>query len=141
MEEVLSLSQETLKKFLLCLSVADQHIVSLEAKITFLKNPKASEADYCVPEDEKEKEEINIVINNGAGEEIPQEEEVTQDQDNVRSNHSSPRVSIASSKTTKLKGKSYQAWKKRINNLLDELEENSPSNHSEHLKEKARKYW
>ena len=50
MEEVLSLSQETLKKFLLSLSVADQHIVSLEAKITFLKNPKAWEADYLVPD-------------------------------------------------------------------------------------------
>ena len=41
MEEVLSLFQENLKKFLLSLSVADQHIMSLEAKITFFKNPKA----------------------------------------------------------------------------------------------------
>ena len=49
----------------------------------------------------------------------------------------SPHISIASSKTTKLKGRSYQVLKKRINNLLDELEENSPSNHSEHLKEQA----
>ena len=57
MEEVLSLSQKTLKKFLLSLSVADQHIVSLEAKITFFKNPKAWEADYCVPEDV-----INMVL-------------------------------------------------------------------------------
>ena len=132
MEEVLSLSQETLKKFLLSLSVADQHIVSLEAKITFLKNPKAWEADYLVPDggqEAQEEEDVNTVINNGAGEQIPQGEEVTWDQDNVRSNHLSPCVSIASSKTTKLKGKSYQAQKKRINNLLDELEENSPSNH------------
>ena len=46
MEEVLSLCQETLKKFLLSLSLADQHIVSLEAEITVLKNPNAWEADY-----------------------------------------------------------------------------------------------
>ena len=50
MEEVLSLCQETLKKFLLSLSLADQHIVSLEAKITFLKNPNAWEADYRTPD-------------------------------------------------------------------------------------------
>ena len=77
MEEVLSLSQETLKKFLLSLSVADQHIVSLEAKITFLKNPKGWEADYCVPEDKEEEEDVNTIINSGTGEEIPQGKEVT----------------------------------------------------------------
>lgn len=136
MEEVLSLCQKTLKKFLLSLSVADQHIVSLEAKITFLKNPKAGEADYHVPED-KEEEDVNTIINNGAGEQIPQGEEVTWDQDHIRSNHFSPPVSMDFSKTTKLNRKSYQAWKKRINDLLDELEENSPSIHSEHLKEQA----
>ena len=75
MEEVLSLSQETLKKFLLSLSVADQHIMSLEAKITFLKNPKAWEAAFCVPEGEEEEEDVNTVIDNGAGEEIPQGED------------------------------------------------------------------
>ena len=69
MEEVLSLTQETLKKFLLSLSVTDQHIVSLEAKITFLKNPKAWEADYCVPEDKKEEEDVNTT-----GKETPQGE-------------------------------------------------------------------
>ena len=103
MEEVLSLSQETLKKFLLSLSVADQHIVSLEAKITFLKDPKVWEADYHVPEDKEEEEDVNTIINNGAGEEIAQGEEVTWDQDDVRSNNLSQRVSIASSKTIKLK--------------------------------------
>ena len=46
MEELLSLCQKTLKKFLLSLSLADQHIVSLEAEITVLKNPNAWEADY-----------------------------------------------------------------------------------------------
>ena len=93
MEEVLSLCQETLKKFLISLSVADQHI-------TFLKNPKSWEADYLVPDGGKEaqeEEDVNTVINNGTGEQIPQGEEVTWDQDNVRSNHLSPGVSIASS--------------------------------------------
>ena len=83
LEEVLSLSQETQKKFLLSLSVDDQHIESLEAKITFLKDPKAWEADYRFQEDKEEEEDVNTVITNGAGEEIPQEEEVSWDQDDV----------------------------------------------------------
>ena len=80
MEEVLSLCQETLKKFLLSLSVADQHIVSLEAKITFLKNPKAWEEDYIVRDggqEAQEEENVNTITNNGAGKQIPQGEEVT----------------------------------------------------------------
>ena len=44
---------------------------------------------------------------------------------------------MASAITTKLKGKSYQACKKRINDLLNKLEEDSPSNHSENLKAQA----
>ena len=44
-EEVLSLCQESLKKFLMSLSAADQHIVSLKAKTAFLKDPKAWEAE------------------------------------------------------------------------------------------------
>merc|ERR1712055_523541 len=59
------------------------------------------------------------------------------DTDEVRSNNSSPPNSLASSKTTKLKGRSYIAWKKRINNLLTDLETDSPSNHSEHLEKQA----
>ena len=34
-------------------------------------------------------------------------------------------------------GRSYQAWKMRINNLLKDIEADSPSNHSEHLKGQA----
>ena len=75
------------------------------------------------------KEDVNTVINNE--EETPQVDNVTQDQEDVRSNHLSPCVSISSSKTTKLKGKSYQARKKRINDLPNQLEEDSPSNPSE----------
>ena len=37
MEKVLSLCQETLQKFLLSRSIADQHIVTLETRTTFLK--------------------------------------------------------------------------------------------------------
>ena len=51
------------------------------------------------------KEDVNTVINNE--EETPQVDDVTQDQEDVRSNHSSPCVSISSSKTTKLKRKLY----------------------------------
>ena len=71
MEEVLSLSQETLKKILLSLSAADQHIIPLEAKITILKNPNAWEADYNNPQD-KEEEDSNTIIKNGTQEETPQ---------------------------------------------------------------------
>ena len=65
MEEVLSLSQETLKKFLLSLSAADQCILSLKAKTAFLTDPKAWEAEYCVlgQEEEDEEEEANTVVN------------------------------------------------------------------------------
>ena len=62
-------------------------------------------------------------------------EENTQAQDKVRSQHLSPKNSQTSSKTTKLMGKSYQAQNMRINNLLNNIEADSPSNHSEHLKE------
>merc|ERR1712055_1166611 len=59
------------------------------------------------------------------------------DTDEVRSNESSPPNSLASSKTAKLKGRSYQARKKRLNDLLNDLEVESPSNHSEHLEKQA----
>ena len=81
------------------------------------------------------KEDVYTVINNE--EKTPQVDDVTQDHEDVRSNHSSQRVSISFFKTTKLKGKSYQARKKRINDLLNQLEEDSLSNHSEHLQEQA----
>ena len=64
-------------------------------------------------------------------------EENIQERDKVRSNHLSPQISLASSKTTKLKGRSYQARMVRIYNHLDVIEADSPSNHSEHLKEQA----
>ena len=82
-EEVLYLCQETLKKFMLSLSVADQHIVTLEARTTFLKNPNVWEADYRVPDDEENKADDNTVIINNE-EETPQVEDVTQDQEDVK---------------------------------------------------------
>ena len=91
MEEVLSLCQETLKKFLLSLSKDDQHIVSLEARTTFLKNPTVREAYYHVPDDKENKADDNTVIINNE-EETSQVGDVPQDQDDVRSNYSSPHV-------------------------------------------------
>ena len=79
----------------------------LTTKTTFLKNLNVREADYRLPDNEENKEDDNTVINNEK--ETPQAEDVTQDQEDVRSNCSSPCVSYTSSKTTKLKGKSYQA--------------------------------
>ena len=76
MEEVLSLCQETLKKFLLPLSVGNQHLVSLEAKVIFLKNPNTWQAGYCVPQDEEE-EDVNTAINSGTEEKTPQVDDVT----------------------------------------------------------------
>ena len=46
-------------------------------------------------------------------------------------------VSLASTKTTKLKGKSYQVRRQRINSLLEDLKVNSYIHHSEFLKELA----
>merc|ERR1712148_134626 len=54
-----------------------------------------------------------------------------------RSNESSPINSLVSSKTVKLKGMSYKARKKRLNDLLNDLEVESPTNHSEHLEKQA----
>ena len=45
----------------------------------------------------------------------------------------SPRGSLASAKTTKLKGKAYQAKQQKINKILEELEVDSSIHHSEHL--------
>merc|ERR1711942_523932 len=85
--------------------------------------------------DEEQEEETNTVVPPHV--ENPEDtwdaEENIQERDEVRSNHSSPNISRASSKTTKLKGRSYQARKERINNLLNDVEADSPSNHSEHL--------
>merc|ERR1711942_336975 len=89
--------------------------------------------------DEEQEEETNTVVPPHV--ENPEDtwdaEENIQERDEVRSNHSSPNISRASSKTTKLKGRSYQARKERINKLLDDVEADSPSNHSEHLEKQA----
>ena len=141
MEEVLSTTQEILIKFLISLSPPEQIILSQEAQSAFLKNPEALKAHYCVPsqDDDEEQEETNTVVPPHVEnpEDTQDVEENIQERDEVRSNHLSPQISLASSKTTKLKGRSYQARKMRINNLPYVIETNFPSNHSEHLKEQA----
>ena len=66
MEEVLSSTQETLIKFLISLSAPEKLIVSQEAQSTFLKNPEALKAHYCVPtqddDEEQEEEDAETVV-------------------------------------------------------------------------------
>ena len=49
----------------------------------------------------------------------------------------SPRNSIESSKSVRIRGRSYQTQKERINKLLSELESEPDKNHSEHLEKQA----
>merc|ERR1712030_293438 len=90
-------------------------------------------------QDSPQEEETNTVVPPHVEntEDIQDVEENIPEGDEIRSNQLSPPNSLASSKTTKLKGRSYQARKKRINNLLDDVEADSPSNHSEHLEKQA----
>ncbi len=123
MEEVLSATQEILIRFLISLSPPEQIIFSQEAQSAFLKNPEALIAHYRVlsqDDDEDQEEETNTVIppHLDNPEDAQEGEENAQAQDEVRSHHSSPQNSQTSSKTTKLMGKPYQAWKMRINNLF-----------------------
>ena len=90
--------------------------------------------------DQDNEDDINTAINgedNGAGNEIPQEEEnnvLNQgDVNPVPTPPCSPRNSRGSSKSLKIEGKSYQIRKQKINRLLSEIEENSLLHHSEHL--------
>ena len=123
MEEVLSSTQEILINFLLSLSAPEQLIVSQEAQSAFLKNPEALKAHYCVPsqadDEEQEDDAKTVVPPHGENPEGAQGEEY---EEKVRSHPSSPVISLASSKMTKLKGKSYQTRKRRINNLLEDIE-------------------
>ena len=64
MAEVLAESQETLKKFLIALPAAEQVIVSLEARMAFLKNPNVWEAGYQVLEQDDQAEDKKTVVNN-----------------------------------------------------------------------------
>ena len=67
------------------------------------------------------------------GQEDGQNEEDLQEQAQNTSALLSPRESVISSKTIKLKGKSYQVRKQRINNLDKNLKANSSIYHLEHL--------
>ena len=142
MEEALAEAQEVMIRFLLSLPDPQQIILSQEARSVFLKDINALKAIYRVPslhEEEELQEEPDPVVPPAvvAPEDDQAIEENINDTDEVRSNESSPPNSLASSKTTKLKGRSYQARKKRLNDLLNDLEVESPSNHSEHLEKQA----
>ena len=79
MEEVLAESQETLKKFLIALPAAERVIVSLEARMVFLKNPNVWEAGYRVPQQNDQAEEEEVVLSDNqvsAGYDTPHAEEV-----------------------------------------------------------------
>ena len=114
MEEVLSSTQEILIKFLISLSPPEQIILSQEAQSVFLMNPAALKAHYRVrsqADDKEHKEKTNTVVPPHVEnpEDAQDEEENVQGQDKVRYCHSSPQISLASSKTTKLKGRFYQS--------------------------------
>ena len=94
--------------------------------------------------DQDNEDDTNTVINgedNGAGDEIPQEEEnnvLNQgDVNPVPMPPCSPRNSRGSSKSLKIEGKSYQIRKQKINSMLSKIEQDSSQHHSEHLKEQA----
>ena len=106
MEEVLLAKQEILIKFLISLSPPEQIILSQEAQSAFLKNPEALKAHYrflSQADDKEKEEETNPVVHPHVEnlEDAQDEEEHVQKQDKVRSCHSSPQISLASSKTTK----------------------------------------
>ena len=119
MEETLSYTQEVLIKFLLSLPAPEQVILSQEAENVFLKNLDTLKVHYQArgqDDQEKEEEDARTIINN----ETPppahtplhnEDQEDTQSEENLEalntSTHSSPGQSLASSKTVKLKGKSY----------------------------------
>ena len=139
MVEVLSSTRETLIRFLISLPAPEQLIVSLEARSAFLKNPESFKAQYSVLDQEEEEEEVeeNTVIN---GEDNGDREDVLQDQEEqnpVPMPPHSPRNSIESSKSVRIRGRSYQKQKERINKLLSELETNPDGNHSEQLEKQA----
>ena len=72
--------------------------------------------------------------NNDDCQEDFQEEE---DRDFIPSPPSSPRNSIESSKSVRIRGRSYQSQKERINKLLTDLEADPDKYHSEQLEKQA----
>ena len=102
-------------QFLLSLPAPEQIILSQEAQSVFLKNLDALRVDYQIlgqDDQELQEEDADTVVNN----DVPsceenledfQTEENTEEQAEDNSNRFSPVHSIASSKTAKLKGKSY----------------------------------
>ena len=139
MEEVLSTTQETMIRFLISLPAPEQLILSQEARSAFLKDPEAEKNHYCVldQEEEEEQDEDDAIVNrenNNNHQEDFQEEE---DHDFVPLPPWSPRNSIESSKSVRIRGRSYQSQKERINKLLTDLEADPDKYHSEQLEKQA----
>merc|ERR1712082_514486 len=67
----------------------------------------------------------------------PEEQEHLGEDNHVPSPCNSPRNSLTLSQSVKIDGKTYQVRKQRINRLLQDIEEYSSQNHSEHLEKQA----
>ena len=149
MEEVLSQSEEALKTFFMSLPAADQVTVSRAAKTLFLKNPADWLAGYHNPgqnndqEEEQDKEEDqegakeNTVINGEDNGDCQEGLQDTEDHGYIPTPPRSPRNSIESSKSVRIRERNYQSQKQRINNLLTELKADPDKNHSKHLEKQA----
>ena len=127
MEGVLSQCQEVLKRFFISLPAADQAIVSLEARTAFLKSPTVWQAGYCNldqdnDQEDQEDDEETVIGQQGAGQDTPHAEEGVHNEEQETNSNQSPRNSIESSKSVRIRGRSYQTQKQRINKLLSKLE-------------------
>ena len=113
--EVLKYTKDALAHFIISLPADEQINIVQETMLPLLKNLDAQ--SICNAGDQDDEDDMNTVVNgedNGAGEEIPQEEEnniLNQGGDNpVPTPPRSPRNSRGSSKSLKIEGKSYQMY-------------------------------
>ena len=149
LEEALVSAKDALARFVNSLPAREQILIVQEAILPFLKNLDTIKA-YCaenpagIPEDQEEEDDRDTIVNggeNGANGEVPEGEEnnvLNPGGDNqIPTPPGSPRNSIESSRSVRIRGKRYQIQKERINKLLSQLELDSDNNHSEHLKEQT----
>ena len=106
-EEVLISTRETLLKFIVSLPAPEQILLVQEAILPFLRNLDVIKAHFAErvvgdaeDQEEEEEEETNTVVPPHVEnpEDTQDAEENIQERDEVRSNHSSPNISLASSK-------------------------------------------
>ena len=88
-------------------------------------------------EEEQEGAEQNIVLNGEDNGDRQEDLRDAEDHGFIPMPPRSPRNSIESSKSVRIRGRSYQTQKQRINKLLSELEADPDKNHSEHLEKQA----